>query len=425
MSSTIKAAIQALKGRIADAYTAIVAKGGTLPATQDSANLPSAIASIPSGGGEEGGGIYHDKYPINDIIFTDHTGSIFYSCSIAEAQQMTEMPEAPTYDKLIFDTYTHTLTQIQDGMPHVIGAVYKTIMDTKYGVADILYMKVVASAYNKSATIQFPNISLDYKTEIDWGDGTIDVAHNAANTHIYSDIGEYDVILRRTGTRADIDAIFSHNARVVYMSSWSDATQRISLGNDNTLEEIMVPASFVSANNYWLNYYTSVKAIIGSRLTFINNIADLKCTGARFLVLPNAQIPIFNIDRTEFASMPNLEAIEAYSVSKANCIGKITWISIKSGTTLPNYFLRANNTKKAWLPSTITSFPSEVFGYNGNTIVELHIAAATPPTLPNSNSPYLASGAIIYVPSGSKSAYEASTNWAAVASRYSATFVEE
>lgn len=50
MSTTIKQAIEALKSRIAGAYTAIVAKGGTLPATQDSANLPSAIASIPSGG---------------------------------------------------------------------------------------------------------------------------------------------------------------------------------------------------------------------------------------------------------------------------------------------------------------------------------------------------------------------------------------
>lgn len=50
MSSTLKQAMQALKGRIADAYTAISNKGGTLPATQDSANLSAAIASIPSGG---------------------------------------------------------------------------------------------------------------------------------------------------------------------------------------------------------------------------------------------------------------------------------------------------------------------------------------------------------------------------------------
>lgn len=52
MSSTLKQALQSLKSRIADAYTAIVAKGGTLPATQDSANLPAAIASIPTGGGD-------------------------------------------------------------------------------------------------------------------------------------------------------------------------------------------------------------------------------------------------------------------------------------------------------------------------------------------------------------------------------------
>lgn len=51
MSSTIKQAIQALKSRVADAFAAVEAKGGTLPATQDTANLPAAIASIPSGGG--------------------------------------------------------------------------------------------------------------------------------------------------------------------------------------------------------------------------------------------------------------------------------------------------------------------------------------------------------------------------------------
>ena len=50
MSTTIKQAILSLKSRIADAYTAVSQKGGTLPVTKDSANLPTAIASIPSGG---------------------------------------------------------------------------------------------------------------------------------------------------------------------------------------------------------------------------------------------------------------------------------------------------------------------------------------------------------------------------------------
>lgn len=79
MSSTIKQAIEALKSRIADAYTAISAKGGTLPATQDSANLPTAIASIPSGSGVvidlngysfDAAGTNHPK-TIYDLIFNN------------------------------------------------------------------------------------------------------------------------------------------------------------------------------------------------------------------------------------------------------------------------------------------------------------------------------------------------------------------
>lgn len=47
---SIASAITAAQGRVADCYTAISNKGGTLPATQNLANMPTAIGSIPSGG---------------------------------------------------------------------------------------------------------------------------------------------------------------------------------------------------------------------------------------------------------------------------------------------------------------------------------------------------------------------------------------
>lgn len=83
MSSTIKGAVDALKQRISAAYTAISSKGGTLPSIQNSANLPTAIASIPSGGGDaldlqqdititSGNAIVnntgHKDYTISDIV---------------------------------------------------------------------------------------------------------------------------------------------------------------------------------------------------------------------------------------------------------------------------------------------------------------------------------------------------------------------
>ena len=70
MSSTIKQAIQALKSRVADAFAAVEAKGGTLPATQDSSNLPAAIASIPSGGK-----VYVGNYINLASFWRDFTGT--------------------------------------------------------------------------------------------------------------------------------------------------------------------------------------------------------------------------------------------------------------------------------------------------------------------------------------------------------------
>jgi hypothetical protein len=48
---SIATAIEAAQGKVANAYTAVNNKGGTLPATQNLSNLPTAIASIPSSGG--------------------------------------------------------------------------------------------------------------------------------------------------------------------------------------------------------------------------------------------------------------------------------------------------------------------------------------------------------------------------------------
>lgn len=51
---SIATAITAAQGKVANAYTAVSNKGGTLPATQNLSNLPTAISSIPSGGGGSG-----------------------------------------------------------------------------------------------------------------------------------------------------------------------------------------------------------------------------------------------------------------------------------------------------------------------------------------------------------------------------------
>lgn len=66
---SISSALVAAQGRVADAYTAISNKGGTLPATQNLANMPTAINSIPSGGST-------GKYQLLERIKDDNNNEI-------------------------------------------------------------------------------------------------------------------------------------------------------------------------------------------------------------------------------------------------------------------------------------------------------------------------------------------------------------
>lgn len=58
---SIATAITNLQGKIANAYTAIQEKGGTLPQVQNAANLSATIADIPSGGGGSKWGMTLDE----------------------------------------------------------------------------------------------------------------------------------------------------------------------------------------------------------------------------------------------------------------------------------------------------------------------------------------------------------------------------
>lgn len=74
---SIATAIQNAQNKIVNCYTAIANKGGTLPATQDLANMPDAIDSISGGGG--GGGFTleyqytHDGGDHMGVVLNDST----------------------------------------------------------------------------------------------------------------------------------------------------------------------------------------------------------------------------------------------------------------------------------------------------------------------------------------------------------------
>lgn len=74
---SIATAITAAQGKVAAAYTAVSNKGGTLPATQNLSNLPTAINSITTGGSSTKHGISIDSVigeVVNGVLNAPSTG---------------------------------------------------------------------------------------------------------------------------------------------------------------------------------------------------------------------------------------------------------------------------------------------------------------------------------------------------------------
>ena len=126
--------IAKIQDDIASAYTACEDKGATLPQTQDSANLPDTIESIPTGGG--GGDVVEN--PALRLI--DWEGTILKDYSKADALALEALPDPSAlsaysdidHEYLLFQEWNWSLANIKtwvqnhSGEALFVGAIYTT-----------------------------------------------------------------------------------------------------------------------------------------------------------------------------------------------------------------------------------------------------------------------------------------------------------
>lgn len=326
---SIASEITRINTNIANAYTKISDKGGTLPATQNSANLANAIDSI------SGGAVEH-----KDIDFVDYDGTLLYSYTMQEIQDMTELPALPTQTGLTCQGWNFTLAQLKN-MPKdtQVGATYTTTDG-----ATRLHIEISDKA-QKTVELRLKQTA-DYGIVIDWGDGSatesLAGAYAQLNpTHTYTNIGNYIISLKPQND-SQIQLGWDGSNYCVMGEVISNRTNRIC---SSFLREVNLGSSIrLSSSSYaFNNCYNLEKITIPENVTEIPQYFLYNCTKLKHIVFPKT-----------------LTKINSYGLMLTGILDILT---LPYGlTTIQDTAVASNNfTKVVWNKASVTTFGSGVF----------------------------------------------------------------
>lgn len=252
---------------LTDVADAIRRKKGTTEAINPQ-DFSSEIDSIESGGG----GIVQEDATIKDVNFYDCDGTILYSYTLDEFNQLTEMPPLPSRKGLVCQGWNMAKSEIIGRKE--IGASYITDDGCTR-----LYIKIES---DRSATVPLCfNQSVADGVNIDWGDGsaieTISNTGNVSTSHIYSNAGLYCISL----------SVTSGTCKLGGASSTKSVLGSSTGLYNNTLYKVEV-GSNMNLTNYAFNKCYSLRSItLPQGMTALGSYAFQYCLALSHLTIPN------------------------------------------------------------------------------------------------------------------------------------------
>lgn len=382
------------------------------------------------------------EVPSRDVNFYDYDGTIVYSYTAADFQNLTEMPANPTHDGLTAQGWNWTLA---DAKAQV----------TAVGACDIGQMYVTTDGktrlyctfedFNKSF---YFGLGVDGTVTIDWGDESATdtlIGTNNATTkniqHTYATAGDY-VITLTVSSGGSFAFLGGSNCSYLFREETSNVSKNnvylrclkkiemgsgayirgycfraavnletISINNNaflgsvyltlycNKLKFITIPDTTTSINNQAFQYCGNMEylSLPKSVTTFGNNIAHTILKLRRF-VFPNA---VTTIGTTTFNNDHFLQ--EVYLSNNVTSIPALTFAS-------------CINLRKITIPASVTSIATKAF-QSCYGMKEYHFKSTTVPTLDNVDAfSNITDDCVIYVPSAKLNDYKTATNWSTYAS---------
>ena len=436
---------QRIAANIAAAYTEAEAKGATMPATENSANLPTAIRSIPEAvqptlitkqitenGTYTAADDNADGYsevtvevgtpPVEEkyINFIDDDGTILYSWTEQELLEATELPPLPEEEGWIYQEWTWTLQEIKDNKFPMDVGVSRTPSNGASVRADCYFLE----NDNKNIYIMF-NAKNDI-VDVDWGDGTVDaytfdsqsyLSQRVTVNHTYAKAGKYTIYL----------TLRNKTGKISYFSPDMQGENNNILGARITLIGLGDDYEYIDSYNLYgmvglkrLSLANGIKKIEGA--DWLNGCCTLKCVCFPRSISPTAyQRTFYNTAAIEHIILPpNANISAAQFITNGTSIKRF---NVPRSMNLLPIFNQSFGLLYIYIPKSITKIQSNSFaGIRKLQFVDLsdYDDPTKIPILDNVNAfNHTNPNAKLYVRNQSMlDAFAGATNWSTYASQF-------
>ena len=409
--------------------------GNTEKLTLD--QMPGEITGIKTGSS-------NGDYNIDDVTFYDYDGTIIFSCSMEDAQNLEELPIPPEHEGLVFQGWNWTLEQIKSSS---VGADVGALYDTEDG-ALVFNIEVKNEIERKNICLQFREISGSKKNphiSIDWDDGVIETSAEEVSfsgiymSHSYEKNGRYAIRVKKSDP--DCDGFMLTYA---YPTDYNLISKNKKI--DYVVDSILIGSDCGEINNSTFSGTNTIRNITVHRDLVLPNTGSLfsyNTAMLRCLILPPTQVNVYNMvnDCNSMKTVSIPPTVVTCNVGRPNRLLRIIFpdsVNTVSGSGSTHSTLRdirfgaqvwkvesyafsssENCISELYLPASLKTLESNCFtGLLG--VKTYHFKSETPPTLASSGSLAIndfkdGETTKIYVPKGCADTYKAATNWAALA----------
>ena len=325
----------------------------------------------------------------SDVNFYDYDGTIVQSYSASDFASLSAMPDNPTHSGLTAQGWNWSLA---DAKAYV----------ASYGKLNIGQMYVTSDGKTRiyihleeGRLAPYLGIAINGTATVDWGDGTTSTVTGSSTStvvntqHSYATAGNYVIAIAVSGSMALVGNT-SYGSQVLWKNSTTGSLNR---AYQNAIQKVEIGFNTSIGSTAFGICYSLASVTIPSGVTSIGDYAFGLCNSLASVTIPST---VTSIGNNAFGTCHSLSSVV-----------------IPSGvTSIDGYaFSTCHSLSSVVIPDSVTSIGGYAFN-NCYGLGFIKFTRTTPPTVSNSNAwTNIPTDCIIYVPSGTLSAYTSATNY--------------